>query len=160
MHFALQDVRSIMVCVLKFPPIVAVAVLIASVSSADAQDGFVQNQSQFRAALENRSNSPSFVLITVIDGRSGARTTGCIPAQDLLGAILKEKSGSFGNGAGNQLTGYALSPKDHVFLFRTAQALAKVTMDNPHSRRACDTIRTGHPAFMSDRSGEIRAGQP
>ena len=37
--------------------------------SATAQDGFIQNQAQFEAALQNRSTSPSFVLVTVVDGQ-------------------------------------------------------------------------------------------
>lgn len=59
--------------------------------SAMAQNVIVQNQAHFRAALEKMSRSPSFILITVVDGRSGARRTGCTMAGFLLHSIAEEE---------------------------------------------------------------------
>lgn len=134
----------------------AVATVFCSLSNgANAQARFLQKQTQFRAALENQSTSPSFVLVTVVDGRSRAETTGCVFAPFLLGAIAKEKGITR-----TEALAEALARKDHIFTFSSPEALANLSLNESRYSPACAIIRSGEPAYMQDRTGQIRAGQP
>ena len=130
-------------------------------ANATGQTQFRQDDEQFRAAIAySSSSSPSFVLITVIDGNTGSRTTGCVPAWALIGAIREEK-GLAGDQAGRRaIEAEALSHEDHIFTFRNPKAITFFNFENPKYKQACDIIRLGEPAFMDDRSGQIRMGQP
>ncbi len=145
----------------------AMAAVAAIGSTAVAQQGFVQNRAHFRAALDNTSTSPSFVLITVVDGRSGARRTGCTIAGFLLHAIATEEGiyctdnhGVMLPDAAKRVKAEALASKDHVYSFRKAEALAAVPTNDHHFDRACEIIHAGMPAYMQDRSAQILAGWP
>jgi hypothetical protein len=50
-----------------------------------------QPQAQFEAAIRNRSTSPNFILLTVVDDRTGESWIGCTLAPFLLGAIEREQ---------------------------------------------------------------------
>lgn len=147
--------------------IVAVIGLTAAGGSAAAQDRFIQDQAQFRAAIENGSTSPSFVFVTVRDGKSGEQRTGCTNAGFLLHAIATEEGFDRRDYHGRMLPddsvsviAKALSSKDHIYTFQKVQALAAVPTDVQGSNRACEIIRSGMPAYMQDRTGQIMPGQP
>jgi hypothetical protein len=53
-------------------------------------DDPVQDQAHFEAAFANTSTAPSFVLITVVDDRTGASRTGCVESNFVAGAIRLE----------------------------------------------------------------------
>ncbi len=59
--------------------------------ASTASEDYIQPANQFAAALANVSSSPSFVLITAIDGRTNESRTGCILALFLIGAIVREE---------------------------------------------------------------------
>jgi hypothetical protein len=150
-----------------FWPMAAIWGMAAIGSAAMAQHVFVQNQAQFRAALENTSTSPSFILITVIDGRSGARRTGCTTAGFLLHAIANEDGidradyhGIMLSDVAKRVKAKALVSKDHVYILQRPEALAAVPMEGKGFDLACEIIRAGSPAYMEDRTGQISAGWP
>jgi hypothetical protein len=114
-----------------------------------------QNDTQFRQAIETLSTSPYFVMITVVDKRSNDTSTGCVPSWALLGAIERED----GLGTVQAAQAKALAHPDHVFSFANPAALEQVRFDHdPKYALACDFIRRGYPAFMQDRTGQIRSG--
>ncbi|WP_277969859.1 hypothetical protein [Sphingomonas echinoides] len=151
----------------KFWQMAAVASVAAFGSASVAQQGFVQNQAHFRAALDHTSTSPSFILITVVNGSSGARRTGCTMAGFLLHAIATEEGidrteyhGAMLPDVATRVKDEALASKDHVYTFHKAEALAAVPTDDRNFNRACKIIYGGLPAYMQDRSGQISPGWP
>ncbi len=147
--------------------IAAVIGLTAVGGNAAAHVGFVQDQAQFRAAVENGSTSPSFVLVTILDGRSGKQRTGCTMAGFLLHAIAMEERldrrdyhGRMPPGVSARVMAKALASKDHVYTFQKAEALAAMPTDVRGSDRTCEIIRSGTPAYIQDRTGQVMPGQP
>jgi hypothetical protein len=53
----------------------------------------------------------------------------------------------------------AIHNKNHIFTFYNAEALAKIRFDGRGYSQACEIIRRGYPALMSDRSGAVMPGQ-
>jgi hypothetical protein len=121
---------------------------------------YEQNDDQFRAALLNDSTAPSFVLITVRNGRDGSTKTGCTEAPFLLGAIHKENAIPYDDAGDRKAFEIALSAKGHVFTFRNSAAFWNIAFDNPRYRRACEIIYRGKQAYITDITGEVREGNP
>lgn len=151
----------------KYWRMAAIGGVAAIGSAAVAQHVLVQNQANFRAALENTSTSPSFILITIIDGRSGARWTGCTMAGFLLHAIAKEEGidrtdhhGIMFLDVAKRVKAKALASNDHIYILLKPEALAAVPMEGEQFDRACEIIRAGLPAYMQDRTGQISTGWP
>jgi len=136
--------------------------LIAALGITPATASYQQPDDQFRAALENNSTSPSFILITIRDARDGSARTGCTLAPFLLGAIHKENALPYNEEGQNAALRIAASARDHFFTFRRLKALANIALndDTPRFQQACAIVRSGGQAYMSDRSGEIRTGLP
>ena len=51
---------------------------------------FVQDRSHFEDAIRNESLEPFFVLVTIVDDRSGQSRTGCVEGSFLKGAIHRD----------------------------------------------------------------------
>jgi hypothetical protein len=144
-------------------PIVAatVALALGCASPTRSEPNYVQPADQFAAALANLGTSPSFVLITAINNSTNGQRTGCIPAPFLIEAILMENGLSWSDESVRKAREIARSSADHVYRFWKPEALAALGFDSQRrNAAACEIIRGGFPAFQSDRSGEIRAGQP
>ncbi len=92
-----------------------------------------QSAESFAAAIFERSMSPFYVLITVVDDTTGKARTGCTTANLLLGAIDMEY-GLASDAAGiEKERNIALSTAGHVFHFSKAEALANVAFRySPH----------------------------
>jgi hypothetical protein len=123
----------------------------APISGKAADALSVQLQDQFEWAINKRSTSPGFVLLTAIDDRTGKSITGCTEAPFLLGAITRETGVS-----GDEARQIALSNTDHVFHFSKQAALDNLAIDSsPAYQRACSAIRGGSKAQMADITGQI-----
>lgn len=85
-----------------------------------------QSDASYAAAFRNQSTSPSFVLVTVIDGNTGESRPTCLPADFLLGAIHIEN----GLGWDPEDQGRALQAvfrnSSRVFTFENEKALYNV----------------------------------
>jgi len=85
----------------------------------DPNDPFVQ-------AIENRSTSPSYILITVVDDNTNAKRVVCTVAPFLLGAIQRERQISYDDAASSKVMRIALTQKDRIFHFTRAEALKNI----------------------------------
>ncbi|HXG99250.1 MAG TPA: hypothetical protein VNI79_02410 [Sphingomicrobium sp.] len=102
-------------------------------------------------------------MITVVDGRSEAAKSNCVPATFLLGAIHRELGLDYDDNGIRKGEEFALSAKDRRFVFTKPEALSNVRFakldGDEQSREACKIIRNGEPAFLADRSGRVVAGR-
>ena len=134
--------------------------LLLSCPSIGAAGDVIQSQRDFEAALADESTSPSFVLVTIVDGRSGEERTGCILAPFLLGAIHLERHLPYSRAAMDEGRRIAEAQTDHRFVFRDPAALHNVSFARlgAGNEAACRLIRAGRQAYMADITGEIRGG--
>jgi hypothetical protein len=96
---------------------------------ADALEGGAaaqQSRASYEAAFRVISTSPSYVLITLVDARTGQSTRVCTVANFLLGAIDREYE--LGHDAAAYAKGVeiALQARDHVFRFERQAALDNI----------------------------------
>jgi hypothetical protein len=117
-----------------------------------------QPAKQFEDALSNNSTSPSYVMITVIDGRTNQARQGCTFANLLIGAIIREKG--LAPQSIEEARRIALATPGYTYTFFKPEALANIRFDGAKNDLACAIIRAGHPAYMTDRNGQVREGQP
>lgn len=89
-------------------------------------DGPVQDQQRFQAAILDHSTAPFFVLVTIVDDRTGQSRTGCLAAPFLLGAIERELDLPSGLDMSDRSVQIALGNPDHVFHFSKQAALDNV----------------------------------
>ena len=140
----------------------AAAGLVLTSCGKDSPPPHPQPWEQYETAIKHLSTAPYFVLVTIVDGRSGVARTDCIPANLLLGAIHREHRLPKELSSIPRAEKIALSQKDRRFVFNNPEALANVTANGAEaramSRRACEIIRSGQPAYMADISGEVVAG--
>ncbi len=123
---------------------------------------YVQPLDQFVAAVDNISSAPSFVLITIIDARKNEVRTACVTAPLLLAAIDIERGVKIGTDL-RETRRIALANSAHEFSFSKPEALANLGLSGffrGKSEVACQIIRAGKPAFLADRTGQVREGQP
>ncbi len=100
-----------------------VAVLVAySIHGALAKEA----KDYFADALYNESTSPSYILITVINVKTGTRQTICTQAPFLLGAINREYHIPYTKSGIQKTIAIALASKDHTYRFSQADALKNV----------------------------------
>ncbi|MGR6330653.1 hypothetical protein ACU5AX_16445 [Sphingomonas sp. XXL09] len=123
---------------------------------------YVQEDKQFRAAFENNSTSPSFIMITVVEGQSGITKTGCITPATLTHAIEIERELQPDYSLRGLSAEVALAAPDHRFYFQKPETLRAIGFGELeiNDAAACDIIRRGKPAFRADRTGQIMVGQP
>jgi hypothetical protein len=81
----------------------------------------IQDQAHFEAAFANTSTAPSFVLVTIIDDRTGQSRTGCVEANFVVGAIEREADLPY-----DSARRMASSNSTHVFHFSKQKALDNV----------------------------------
>ena len=102
--------------------LLAAMVALCSAHAAVAQ----QSNASFARAIANHSTSPSYVLITVIDDRSGSRQTVCTMAPFLLGAIQRQYRLPYTPTGEAKIEAIALAGKDHVYHFSRPDALSNL----------------------------------
>ena len=92
-----------------------------------------QSAESFAAAFHDRSSSPVYVLITVVDDTTGQARTGCTEANFVLGAIQREYGFGSDAAADTNERNMALANTSHVFHFSKPEALANVAFRySPH----------------------------
>lgn len=123
---------------------------------------YVQADKQFKAAFDNNSTSPSFVMITVVDGQSGTTKTGCITPATLTHAIEIERELQPDYSLRGPSAKVASEAPDHRFHFQKQETLRAIGFGEfeVNDAAACVIIRRGEPAFRADRTGHIMVGQP
>ena len=136
----------------------AIALLIVLNAAPGALDPTIQSADSFRAAVDDDSTSPTFVMITVTDSGSRRTKTRCVPAPFLLGALHVEHSLPYDDRGTRAARDLALAAAHHHFDFAKPTALRNVgfTGRGAHDERACDIIRRGHTAVQIDITGETR----
>jgi hypothetical protein len=123
------------------------ALTVAFCDLALAEDG--QPQDKFEAAIRNESSSPSVILLTVVDDRTGQARTGCAMAPFLLGALQRETGAT----TQKELEGIALANHAHLFHFKKQAALDNIPF--VEFSRVCAAVRQGHSVLMRDRGGDF-----
>jgi hypothetical protein len=113
---------------------------------ADAAE--MQPQDKFETAIRNASTTPSVILLTVVDDRTGQARTGCAPAPLLLGAIARETGA-----ARDKSIDVALANSAHEFHFSRPDALANIPFIKAPG--VCAAIAQGRSAVMRDRTGDF-----
>jgi hypothetical protein len=140
----------------------------------------LQSQSRFEQAIRDRSSSPFFILLTIVDDRTGVAREACITANLFLGAIHREYGLAYDMASQKRVTEIALSKPDHVFHFSKQEALdnlpsyseeelvsARKTLDGLDENQVlstyfqnkavgCALVERGLSAREGDRGGEIR----
>jgi len=76
----------------------------------------------FVEAIKNMSTAPNYVLITVLDTRTGARRVVCTEAPFLLGAIQQQL-----HITQEESIAFALAQRDRTFQFSQPEALKNIT---------------------------------
>jgi hypothetical protein len=85
-----------------------------------------QRHDHFQAALQSRSSSPFYVIVTVVDDRNGETRTGCTAADFVAGALHREMNLPKGIGSFERVRQIMSENEDHVFHFSNPGALANV----------------------------------
>src|SRR5580658_8126764 len=124
--------------------------LIASaltVSAGAVETEPLQSQAQFEAAIRNTSTSPNFILLTVVDDRTGESTTGCTLAPFLLEALGFEHP----TASSDEIVRMALSNESHVFRLSNEKALNNLSFKkDPRFQGACLSVKSGRCVRMGD----------
>jgi hypothetical protein len=116
---------------LALAAVLALQVSLALPARADTLESkatTVQSRASYEAAFRVLSTSPSYVLITVIDARTGQAHPVCTTSNFLLGAIHREHA--LGYDAADSAKGVeiALEAQDHVFRFQRQASLDNIPM--------------------------------
>lgn len=151
--------------------ILATFLLLAPAASADHARPF-QDQAYFKAAVVHEEGAPdgsgevivietglNFVLLTVIDDRTGNSWTGCTPAQFLEGAVHIENRLGYDTASAARGQQIILDNKKHIFHFSKSKALENIPMDAYDAsdlKRARKFIRIHGIASLED--GASRSG--
>lgn len=120
--------------------IVGVALIISS--CAQTRPVSVESRytsAMFVRALDNSSTAPDFVLITVVDARSGETRIVCTLASGLEGALHMEFGIPYDETGVRRVHDLALQQPDRIFRFSNPEALAHVSPD--YSSKDLDVIR-------------------
>jgi hypothetical protein len=87
----------------------------------------VQDQAQYKAAVRNTSTAPSYVLVTIVDDRTGQARTGCVEANAVEGALHRELHLTHDDISVRAVQQRMLKNRDRVFHFSDPSALATVS---------------------------------
>jgi hypothetical protein len=129
---------------------VVLAALTGALFQFVVREGQPQPQDKFEAAIRNRSTSPSVILLTVVDDRTGRAQTGCAMAPFLLGAIERET----GITSQKELEEIALANTAHVFSFKKQEAIDNI-LPFIQLPPMCAAVRRGLSVTMNDGSGKF-----
>ena len=77
-------------------------------------------------ALKNQSTAPNYVLITVVDSRTGTNRVVCTEAPSLLGAIHQEHELAYNEKGERKAMSLALAQRDRTFKFSNPEAIKNV----------------------------------
>lgn len=88
----------------------------------------VQSRESYEAAIRNYSTSPSYVMISVADGDTGAVKVVCTTANFLLGAIHREYGLGYDAADVSKAEEIALAKYDHIFTFQQPAARTNIPM--------------------------------
>jgi hypothetical protein len=104
----------------------------------------MQDEKHFKTAVLDHSTSPYFVLVTIVDDRTGQSRTGCTEANFVLGAIHLELNLAHDSASIERADQIALQNADHVFHFSKQKALDNVAFRYTQTdlERARDFIRS------------------
>jgi hypothetical protein len=105
--------------------------------AAMAQSGYTDDM--YRRGLANQSTAPLFVLVTLVDTKSGSERAACVDAPFLLGAIHIEHRLSYDDAGTSKAMAIALNQPDRRFSFKSAEALANV--QPMYSAEVADSMR-------------------
>jgi hypothetical protein len=106
----------------RYKTLALAAVLALQVSLAAA----AQSRASYEAAFRVLSTSPSYVLVTVIDARTGQARPVCTTSNFLLGAIHREYALGYDAVDSTKGVEIALKAHDHVFRFQRQAALDNI----------------------------------
>lgn len=100
-------------------------ILFAAATSASAAEP-VQSRASYETAIHNRTTSPGYVMITIVDANTKVERTTCTTANLLAGALHLE-TGLASNAEGQrQATELAISNAEHRFEFSSEAALRNI----------------------------------
>ena len=77
-------------------------------------------------ALKNQSTAPNYVLITLVDKRTGSSRVACTEAPFLLGAIHQEHELAYDENGERKAMSLALTQQDRTFTFSNPRAIKNV----------------------------------
>lgn len=149
----------------------AAQLALAGVASAGITSAF-QDQAHFQAAVvpeEDMGNGNifvsttdlNFVLLTVVDERTGNSWTGCTPAQYLEGAVHIENHLDYDAVSLERGHKIILSNASHVFHFSKSKALENIPTDAYDAsdlKRAREFIETHGVASLEDGGSRSKIG--
>lgn len=147
----------------------AASFLVATLSTAPAicaeppPSAPLQSHTDFEAAFRDESSAPYYVMLTVVDDRTGQATTGCPPAPLFLGGMSLEMWGRYdprttpdAPARREAVLNAVLANTSHVFHFSKQEAL-----DNFFPFRhpeACAVIAQGKRVRSADINGQLWVG--
>jgi hypothetical protein len=85
-----------------------------------------QSRASFETAIHNRSTSPSYVRVSIINDQTGQARDVCTTANFLLGAIHHEYGLGYGATDSTKAEQIAIEGEHHVFHFHTQEALDNI----------------------------------
>jgi len=85
-----------------------------------------QSDASYESAIRNQSTSPSYVMITVVETKTGVVRPTCTGANFLLGAIVIEDGLSYDRDGATRAMQIALRNRNHTFKFSKQEALRNV----------------------------------
>ena len=136
--------------------VLSLALLSFPINRGEAETEALQPQAQFEAAIRNTSSSPSLILLTVVDDRTGKSWTGCTLAGLLVGAIHRERDEQQHAASVQEAVQIALSNASHVFRFSKQNALDNLrdVMDG-HYSKACSALKRDGCLRKQDLTGKF-----
>jgi hypothetical protein len=118
----------------------------------------LQDQAQFQDAVRNTSTSPSYVLVTIVDDRSGQARTGCTEANLVEGALHRDLHLPHDDNSVWAVQQRMLKSRDHVFHFSDPGALANVSFG--YTAQDLEEARAFVKAHLDEiASHRLKAGQ-
>jgi hypothetical protein len=100
------------------------ALLFLAPLTAMAQSGYTDDMC--RRGLANQSSAPLFVLVTLVDTKSGSERTACVDAPFLLGSIHIEHQLPYDDAGISKAVTIALNQPSRRFTFKHPKARANV----------------------------------
>lgn len=129
------------------------AIAILSATAVHADDVPCQEPAAFLAALHFTTTSPPYIAIAVINDTTGQRIGGCITANALLGAVMREYGLEYGD-ALTRAINLSAQGSERTFHFKQQKA-----WDNMPAYawrpEACAIIKAGKIARQADIGGEV-----
>lgn len=139
------------------------AIALTSAMAEQAPDGRYSDQ-MFREAVYNRQGtSQPFVLVTIIDGSTGAEKKGCTEIGALAAAVALQKGWTRDRQmpTEDEVDEFLIKRTDRRFTFYQAKWLAGSGYYSiEHNEAACAFLRRGISAFRADLTGQIVPGTP